>query len=271
MSVDSLGLSGRVALVTGGSKGIGRGIATGLAGAGVNVAVIYKNDESAAEETCQQIEDAGSEVLPIRADIGERDEFQSAIDLVVSRLGRIDILVNNAARTRFGPLFETADEDFDDVIATVLKGPFFGTLAAARHMERQGGGSVINITSIAVTGIMPFHGAYTVAKGGLEAMTRQFALELAPIGVRVNAISPGATLTQRNLEYDPDFARGWASVTPMGRVAKPEDYVGATRFLSSDASAFITGQILQVDGGWTLRGAAPNMDDFDFSQERHRG
>ena len=180
------------------------------------------------------------------------------------------MLVNNAARTRFGPLFEVTEEDFNEVVDTNLRGPFFGTVAAARRMSAQGGGSVINISSCAAKLMVEYHSSYAMAKGGLENLTRQLAVELAPT-IRVNAIAPGPTSTDRNRGYDPDYDQKWAAVIPARRVGFVEDYVGPCVFLASDDSAFLTGQILNVDGGWSLRGFTPDTSGFDFSKDRTRG
>lgn len=263
-------LSGKVVLITGASKGIGQGLAIGMAAAGARVAVNYKTGADGAEITCKHIREAGGKAEAFQADIGSKSAFEGLVDAVYARFGRLDALVNNAARTRFGPLFEVTEEDFDDVVHTVLRGPFFGSMAAARKMLEQDGGSIINISSIAAKIMIPFHSSYTMAKGGLEALTRQLALELAP-KIRVNAIAPAATSTERNRDYDPDYDQKWALVTPAGRVAYAEDYVRPCVFLASDDSAFVTGQILCVDGGWTLRGYTPDMSDYDFSEDRKRG
>ncbi|MEX1125457.1 MAG: SDR family oxidoreductase [Acidimicrobiia bacterium] len=253
--------------MTGASKGIGRGIAVGLAREGAKVAVGYHEDEFGANETAQLILASGGEAHPVRVDLGSVDDCKSAIDSVAERFGSVDVLVNNAARTRFGPIDETTEVDFDDVVNTVLKGPFFLSIFASEGMRVRGSGSIINISSIAVAGIMPFHGAYTMAKGGLESMTRQMALDLAP-QIRVNAVAPGATLTDRNLRYSEGFEEKWSKITPLGRVLRPDDYVGVVAFLASEDAAMITGQVLYVDGGWSILGHGPDMDDFDFSSDK---
>ena len=262
-------LSGKVALVTGASKGIGQGLAIGLAAAGAQVAVNFKTDAAGAERTCQRIREAGGQAAAFQTDIGSKAAFEQLVDAVCARFGRLDVLVNNAARTRFGHVFEITEEDFDDVVNTNLRGPFFGSAAAARKMQEQGG-AIINISSIAARLMIPAHSSYTMAKGGLEALTRQLALELAP-AVRVNAIAPTATSTERNRGYDPDYEQKWSAITPAGRVAVVEDYVGPCVFLASDDAAFVTGQILYVDGGWTLQGFTPDMSGYDFSRDRQRG
>lgn len=263
-------LSGRIAIVTGSSGGIGRGLAIGLAASGAQVAVNYKTNRTGAEETLTAIRQAGGKGELYQADIRLKRDFESMIDSVVHKFGGLDILVNNAARTRFGPLSEVTEEDFADVVDSNLRGPLFGSAAAARHMARRGGGSIINISSCAARAMVPFHAVYTMAKGGLEALTRQLALELAP-NIRVNAIAPGPTSTERNRGYDPEYDGKWKSVIPAGRVGWVEDYVGACVFLASDDSAFVTGQIIGIDGGWTIKGYSPDLSQSDFSKDRQGG
>ena len=263
-------LSGKVAIVTGSSGGIGRGLAIGLGANGARVAVNYKNNRPGAEETLTAIRGAGGEGELYQADIGVKREFEAMIDSVVQKFGGLDILINNAARTRFGPLSEVTEEDFADVVDTNLRGPLFGSAAAARNMTLRGGGSIINISSCAARAMVPFHAVYTMAKGGLEALTRQLALELAP-NIRVNAIAPGPTSTERNRGYDPEYDNKWKCVIPAGRVGYVDDYVGACVFLASDDSAFITGQIIGIDGGWTIKGYPPDLSRSDFSKDRQRG
>jgi NAD(P)-dependent dehydrogenase (short-subunit alcohol dehydrogenase family) len=156
------------------------------------------------------------------------------------------------------------------LVNTNLRGPFFGSVAAAKIMKESGTvGAIINISSCAAKLMLPFHSCYTMVKGGLEALTRQLAFELAP-DVRVNCIAAGATSTDRNRVYDVRFDERWAAITPAGRVARVEDYVGPCIFLASDQSRFMTGQVLNVDGGWTLKGENPDMARYDFSEERKR-
>jgi NAD(P)-dependent dehydrogenase (short-subunit alcohol dehydrogenase family) len=264
----AMALEGKVAVVTGSSKGIGRALAIGLAASGAKVAVNYKSDLAGAEETCRTIREAGGAAIAIGADVGVLDEVRGLIDTAHGELGSVGVLVNNAGRTRFGPARDVTQEDWDDVMNTNLRGAFFATVAAADAMGDSG--SVINVSSCAATLMVAYHAVYTTSKGGLEAMTRQLALELAP-RVRVNAIAPAATSMERNWEYDPDFDRSWREVTPMGRVATPEDYVAPVVFLASEASAFVTGEVLHVDGGWTIKGDYPGMSHYDFESDRRRG
>jgi 3-oxoacyl-[acyl-carrier protein] reductase len=265
----AMSLEGKVAIVTGASKGIGRTLALGLARAGASVAVNYKNDEAGAQETCRAIAELGAAAIAVGADVGERNDARRLVDVARRELGGVDVLVNNAGRTRFGPASDVTNEDWDDVMNTNVRGTFFTTMAAVEAMVERG--SVINLSSCAARLMVAYHAVYTTSKGAVEAMTRQLALELAPRGVRVNAIAPAATSMERNWEYDPDFDRSWEEVTPLGRVATPEDYVAPLVFLASDASAFVTGEILHVDGGWTIKGDYPGMEHYDLGTDRRRG
>jgi NAD(P)-dependent dehydrogenase (short-subunit alcohol dehydrogenase family) len=262
-------LAGKVALITGASKGIGRGLAIALASHGAQVAISYKTDKAGAEATRSEIRQLGGMGEIFQADIGSRPAFEELIEATCQMFGGLDILVNNAARTRFAPFHEITEEDFEDVINTNLRGPFFGSAAAAPKLIQRGGGTIINVSSCAARLMLPFHSAYSMAKGGLEALTRQLALELAP-HIRVNAIAPGPTSTERNRGYDPEYDRQWSAVIPAGRLALVEDYAGICVFLASDESAFVTGQIIGVDGGWTVKGYPPDMSKSDFSKDRDR-
>ncbi|MSO95740.1 MAG: 3-oxoacyl-ACP reductase FabG [Thermoleophilia bacterium] len=262
-------LDGKVAVVTGSSKGIGRGLAVGLASHGATVVVNYKNDRDGAEATAEAIRDISGEAIVIGADIGSSSEAIRLVDEAVEQLGRLDVLVNNAGRSRFNWALEMTDEDFDDVVDTNLRGTFFTSQAAARHM-RDAGGSIINVSSCAATLTAIYHSIYTMSKAAIEGLTKQLALEWAPT-VRVNAIAPGPTSVERSRDYDPNFDETWGSVVPLGRVAYPDDLVGPVAFLASDLSRYVTGAVLHVDGGWTVQGKTPAMDDFDVSADQKRG
>jgi NAD(P)-dependent dehydrogenase (short-subunit alcohol dehydrogenase family) len=263
-------LSGKIAVVTGSSKGIGRGLAIGFASRGATVVVNYKTDEHGAVQTAKTISEAGGKAVVIGADVSGPSEARRLIDETVKRLGRIDVLVNNAGRSRFNKVLDITIDDFNDVVGTNLCGTFFASQAAARHMQGSGGGSIINISSCAATLTALLHSVYTMSKAGLEGLTKQMALELAPL-VRVNAIAPGPTSVERSRSYDPNFDKTWGVVVPMGRVAYPEDIVGPAVFLASDQSRYLTGDVLHVDGGWTVQGKTPSMDDFDVSADQKRG
>lgn len=267
MRVDPEALSGQVAIVTGSSKGIGRTLAVGLSAGGASVVVNFKSDRDGAEETCRLIREGGGTAVAVGADVSSPVEASELVQAAVHSFGRLDILVNNAGRTRFGPASEVTVEDWEDVINTNLRGTFFMTVAAAAAMD--GVGSIVNMSSCAATLMVVDHAVYTTSKGGVEAMTRQLAIELAP-RIRVNALSPAATSMERNWQYDPNFDQGWADVTPMARVAQPDDYVAPLIFLASDASAFVTGEVLHVDGGWTIKGHHPDMTSYDYKSDRGR-
>ena len=228
---------GRAAIVTGASKGIGRELAIGLASAGADVIVNYKTDGEGADDVCRRIEAGGvGRALAIQADVGSSREARDLVHATTAEFGRLDLLVNNAGRTRFGPAQEMTDEDFDDVVNTNLRGAFFASVAAVEAM-RGSGGSIVNISSCAASLMIEHHSLYTMSKGGLEALTRQLAFEFAP-AVRVNAIAPAPTSNARNLEYDPDYDANWGRVIPMQRVAQAEDFVGPLLFLATEASRF---------------------------------
>lgn len=268
MHVEAEALKGQVAIVTGSSKGIGRTLAVGLAAAGAAVVVNFKTDHDGANETCRLIRETGGSSIAVAADVSAPEEAAALVQSATSSFGRLDVLVNNAGRTRFGPAAEVTIEDWDDVVNTNVRGTFFMSVAAAGAMG--GSGAIVNISSCAASLMVVDHAVYTTSKGAVEAMTRQLALELAP-RVRVNALSPAATSMERNWNYDPNFDRSWAEVTPMARVAQPEDYVAPLIFLASPASAFVTGEVLHVDGGWTIKGHHPDMKAYDYTSDRGRG
>jgi NAD(P)-dependent dehydrogenase (short-subunit alcohol dehydrogenase family) len=264
-------MTGQAALVTGASKGIGRDLALGLAAAGASVVVNYKTDARGAEDVCRQIAESGiGRAIAAQGDVGVSRQARALVDQTVAEFGRIDLLVNNAGRTRFGPAHAVTDEDFDDVVNTNLRGTFFASVGAAEQMQRQGGGSIVNISSCAAELAIPDHSIYTMSKGGLEALSRQLAFEYAPT-VRVNVIAPAPTSIDRNYKYNPNFDSDWGGVIPMRRVARTDDFVGPLIFLATDASRFLTGEVLHVDGGWSLQGRVPQLDGYDYSPDAPRG
>jgi NAD(P)-dependent dehydrogenase (short-subunit alcohol dehydrogenase family) len=241
-------LAGRVALVTGGGGGIGRGIGEELARAGARVAV---NDVSpaAADAAVEHLASLGAEAFAVPGDVGSASAAAAAIDAVLARAGRLDILVNNAGIQTWSPLLEVREADWDRVLDTNLKGCFLMTQAAARRMQASGGGVVVNIGS--GCNRVPFPGlvAYTASKGGIEMLTKLSAVELGPSGIRVNCIAPGAIEVERTRKELPDYAGTWGRLTPLRRIGYPADIGRAVVFLASDESSFITGQTINVDGG----------------------
>jgi len=240
-------LSGRVALVTGASRGIGREIALELARAGADVAVNYHDEPEAARAVAAEIEALGVRAVTVKADVGDASAVRRMVEDVTANLGSLDILVNNAGVQTWTPFLEVTEAEWDLVIRTNLKGCFLCTQTAARVMTR--GGVVVNIGS--GSNKVPFPGlvAYTASKGGIEMLTKVAAVELAPLKIRVNCVAPGAVEIERTRLEVADYAATWGAITPLGRVGQPEDIARTVRFLASDDGAFITGQTIWVDGG----------------------
>ena len=243
-----MNLTGRRALVTGGGRGVGKGISLALGNAGCDVAVNYTSSREAAEHTVAELLSLGVEAFAIQCDVSRADDVSRLFGEVLSRWPRLDIAVNNAGMQTWTPLVDVTEAEWDAVIATNLKGCFLVTQAAARHMSATGGGAIVNIGSGSNKMPFPRLVAYTASKGGIEMLTRVSAVELGPSGIRVNCVAPGAIEIERTREENPDYAGVWAKVTPLRRVGTPEDVGQAVVFLASDAASFISGQTLWVDG-----------------------
>ena len=245
-------LEGRVALVTGGSRGIGAAIAARLAAEGASVAIGFAGREEAASEVVSAIEGAGGRALALQGDISDPEASAALVERTVSEYGRLDVLVNNAGITRDGLLVRMSDDDWHAVIQTNLSGAFYTTRAASRIMMKQRAGSIVNIAS--VVGMMGNASQvnYAAAKAGLIGMTKTVARELAGRGVRANAVAPGFIETEMTASL-PDAAReGALSMIAMGRMGSVEDIAAVVAFLASDDAAYITGQVIAVDGGMTF-------------------
>ena len=251
-SLQQFSLTGKVAIVTGSSRGIGRAIAEGLAGAGASVAVNGRNAES-TKAAAQAIVDGGGASLAVIADVSKSADVETLVQKAVERFGRLDILVNNAGISPYYKPAETMTEaEWDEVIAVNLKGVFLCCQAAGRVMIPQKSGRIINITSIGGQAALPRLIAYCAAKGAVDQITRVLAVEWAQHRILVNAIAPGYVETDLTKGLSENTTRRDTLIrqVPLGRLAKPEEIVGAAIYLASDAASYVTGQMLCVDGGW---------------------
>ena len=245
-------LSGRVALVTGGSRGIGRAIALKLASEGAHVAVNFNQNQLAAEEVVAAAKVAGVDAIMVQGDIGTREGAEAAVKATVERWNRLDILVNNAGITRDQLIMRLSDEDWDAVLDTNLKGAYLCSKLASRHMLRARWGRIINISS--VVGQMGNAGQanYAAAKAGLLGLTKSLAREFASKNITANAVAPGWIETDIVAGLSEEARQYVLGQIPLGRYGEPEDVAGAVAFLVSDAAAYITGQTLNVDGGMVM-------------------
>lgn len=241
----------KTALVTGASKGVGRGIAVGLAEAGWDVVVNFNGDEAGANATADAVRTMGRKAWIAQANVGKADQVQAMFEqLDEFEVGPLQLLVNNAGVQTWATLLDLTEEDWDLVINTNLKGTFLCTQQAARRMIKHGlGGSIINIGSGANKRPFPGLVNYSASKGGINQFTQVAAVELGPNQIRVNCVAPGAIEIERTkLEAD-DYAGTWGPITPMRRIGYPEDVAKAVTFLAGSEAEFITGQTIYVDGG----------------------
>ena len=243
-------LDGKVAIVTGAGSGNGRGIAIGLAEAGAAVCAADVNLAS-AQETVDTILENGQRGLAAEANVTDRVSIERMVEAVWREYGRLDVLVNNAGVTNRDALLEIPESEFDRVIAVNLKGPLLCTQAAVPKMIASGGGSIINIVSTSAELVMPNLAVYAASKGGLKVLTRAMAVELAKHNIRANGICPGLTPTNLNAERleRPGVVERELERIPLGRLGRPEDYVGPCVLLASDQSSWMTGSMLWVEGG----------------------
>ena len=249
-------LSGQTALVTGAAEGIGLAICRQFLEAGCRV-VLNDVRSEASLRAAEELQSIG-ECLAVPGDASSLSVVENLVDRAVSEFGGLDILVANAAVTRIESFLKFSVKDFQDTIDLNLRGSFFLAQAAARYMQQsRTRGRIIITTSVVARRVVKGLSVYSMTKAGLEMLVRFLAVELGPLGIRVNAIAPGATLTPRTRVEHPEYEKIWGSVNPALRVAEPSDVATATLFLASSLSEYVNGQTLTVDGGWTASGFVP--------------
>lgn len=264
MTPSGIRLDGRRALVTGAGIGIGQAIARGLADAGAAVVLHHHAHADGARAEVSAIEAAGGTAVALEADLSQLEAGPDLVRRAIDRLGGLDILVNCAGRTLTGPAGSAEPADFDALVRLNIGAAYYCTAAAIPALTAGGHGAVVNMTSVHGGASSPNHGLYAATRGAIIALTRSQAIELAPQGIRVNALGPGVIEVPRYFD-DPryDTERG-ARAVPLGRVGLPEDVAAAAVFMASDAASFVTGTVLWVDGGTMARLVVGDLDAFDF-------
>jgi 3-oxoacyl-[acyl-carrier protein] reductase len=250
--MEALNLKGKTAVVTGGSRGIGKAIAMKLAALGANIVINYNSNSASVDQVIKDIEELGVKAVKIQGDVSSFEDAEKIIKTAVSEFGSLDILVNNAGITRDGLILRMKEEDFDKVIDVNLKGTFNCTRHASQIMLKQKGGRIINIASVVGIAGNAGQANYAAAKAGIIGITKSAARELASRGITVNAVAPGYIDTDMTHVLPEKTKEAILGSIPLKKMGKPEDVAEAVAFLASDSASYITGHILNVDGGMVM-------------------
>jgi 3-oxoacyl-[acyl-carrier protein] reductase len=258
-TIDADHFAGQVVIITGASRGIGQASALAFARCGASVVINYRSDESGAQETLSLIEQAGGKGTIIQADVAVPADVERLVEDTESQVGPIGVLVNNAAAFKYSHFLDVPLEDFDSVMATNVRGVYYLSQLVARHMAERQRGAIVHISSILARQLIPTRTVYSSSKGAIESLTRAMALDLIPLGIRVNCIAPGLIRTEALTGGFPSL-EALAAVEdhiPGGHLGEPEDLADAVVFLASDLARYINGVVLPVDSGLSVREAGP--------------
>lgn len=253
MSLEIFNLKDKTAIITGGSRGLGKAMALALAGAGANTVLISRNREDVEQAAAEVASSSGRKSLGIAADVCKGEDVEKAVEQTLKEWGQIDILVNNAGVGGRKSLLDLSEEEWDRIIDINLKGTFLCAKAVGKEMVKQRKGKVINVSSTLGSVALAGRSAYASSKGGVIQFTKALAVEWAPYNIHVNAICPGPFETEMNKASrdDPEIYKFFAGKVPLGRWGKPEEIAGTVIYLASEASSFVTGATIYIDGGWT--------------------